>query len=36
LEGIDAGIRVGFAYATIGVVSPPLEGFTELKLGKNS
>jgi len=34
LEGIDAGIRVGFAYATIGVVSPPLEGFTELKLGK--
>ncbi len=34
LEAIDAGIRVGFAYFTIGVVSPPLEGFTELKLGK--
>ena len=34
LEAIDAGIRVGFAYSTIGVVSPPLEGFTELKLGK--
>jgi len=34
LEAIDAGIRVGFAYVTIGVVSPPLEGFTELKLGK--
>jgi len=34
LQAIDAGIRVGFAYATIGVVSPPIEGFTELKLGK--
>ena len=34
LEAIDAGIRIGFAYVTIGVVSPPLEGFTELKLGK--
>jgi len=34
VEAIDAGIRVGFAYFTIGVVSPPLEGFTELKLGK--
>ena len=34
LEAIDAGIRVSFAYLTIGVVSPPLEGFTELKLGK--
>ena len=26
--------RIGFAYLTIGVVSPPIEGFTELKLGK--
>ncbi len=34
LQGIDAGIRVGFAYITLGVVSSPLEGFTELKLGK--
>ncbi len=34
LQGIDAGIRIGFAYITIGVVSPPIEGFTELKLGK--
>jgi DNA polymerase II large subunit len=34
LQAIDAGIRIGFAYATIGVVSPPIEGFTELKLGK--
>ncbi len=34
LEGIEAGIRVGFAYITLGVVSSPIEGFTELKLGK--
>ncbi len=36
LQAIDAGIRVGFAYVTIGVVSSPLEGFTELKLGKRA
>jgi DNA polymerase II large subunit len=34
LQGIDAGIRVGFAYNTLGVVSSPLEGFTGLSLGK--
>jgi len=34
LEAIDAGIRVGFAYITLGVVSSPIEGFTELKIGK--
>jgi len=34
LQAIEAGIRVGFAYTTLGVVSSPLEGFTELKLGK--
>ncbi|GBE20290.1 DNA polymerase II large subunit [archaeon BMS3Abin17] len=34
LESIEAGIRVGFAYTTLGVVSSPIEGFTELKLGK--
>ncbi len=34
LQAIDAGIRIGFCYWTIGVVSPPIEGFTELKLGK--
>ncbi len=34
LEAIDAGIRVGFAYATIAVVASPLEGYTGLKLGK--
>jgi DNA polymerase II large subunit len=34
LQAIEAGIRLGFAYATLGVVSSPIEGFTELKLGK--
>jgi DNA polymerase II large subunit len=34
IEAIDAGIRVGFAYNTLGVVSSPIEGFTGLKLGK--
>ncbi|MCX8158758.1 MAG: DNA polymerase II large subunit [Candidatus Pacearchaeota archaeon] len=33
LEAIDAGIRVGFSYITLGVVSSPIEGFTGLKLG---
>lgn len=34
LQGIDAGIRIGFSYITLGVVSSPIEGFTQLKLGK--
>ncbi len=34
LQAIDAGIRVGFAYITLGVVSSPIEGFTGIKLGK--
>ena len=34
LQAMDAGIRVGFSYITIGVVSSPLEGFTDLKIGK--
>jgi DNA polymerase II large subunit len=34
LHAIDAGIRIGFAYNTLGVVSSPIEGFTELKLAK--
>ncbi len=34
LEAIDAGIRIGFAYITLGVVSSPIEGYTSLKLGK--
>ncbi|MBI2664792.1 DNA polymerase II large subunit [Candidatus Woesearchaeota archaeon] len=33
-ESLEIGIRAGFAYLTIGVVSAPLEGFTELKLKK--
>lgn len=28
LTGIDCGLRVGFAYLTLGVVSSPIEGFT--------
>jgi DNA polymerase II large subunit len=34
LQAMEAGIRLGFAYATLGVVSSPIEGFTELKLAK--
>ncbi len=34
LQAIEAAIRVGFAYNTLGVVSSPIEGFTELKLQK--
>ncbi len=34
LQAMDAGIRVGFAYTTLGVVSSPIEGFTEIKVGK--
>jgi len=34
LQAIDAGIRIGFSYTTLGVVASPIEGFTELKLGK--
>ncbi|MEM3074353.1 MAG: DNA polymerase II large subunit [Candidatus Pacearchaeota archaeon] len=34
LEAIEAGIRVGFAYTTLGVVSSPIEGFTHLKIKK--
>lgn len=34
LEAIDAGIRVGFAYMTLAVVSSPIEGFTGIKVRK--
>ena len=34
MEAMDAGIRVGFAYITLGVVSSPLEGFTNISIGK--
>ncbi len=31
-EAMETGIRVGFAYVTVGVVASPLEGFVELKI----
>lgn len=31
-EAMEIGIRTGFAYVTVGVVSSPLEGFTSLEL----
>ena len=31
-EAIETGIRVGFAYLTLGIVSAPLEGFIGLKI----
>ena len=34
LEAMEAGIRVGFSYTTLGVVSSPIEGFTGIKTGK--
>ncbi len=34
IEAIETGIRVGFAYHTLGTVSSPLEGFTNLKVRK--
>jgi len=34
IQAIDAGIRIGFAYMTLGVVSSPIEGFTGIKLMK--
>jgi DNA polymerase II large subunit len=34
LEAMDAGIRVGFSYTTLGVVASPIEGYTELRTGK--
>jgi DNA polymerase II large subunit len=34
LDAIDAGIRVGFAYITLGVVASPIEGYTGIEIGK--
>jgi DNA polymerase II large subunit len=34
LQAIEIGIRVGFAYLTLGIVSAPLEGFIGLKIKK--
>lgn len=31
-EAAEIGVRVGFAYATVGVVSSPLEGFVNIEL----
>ena len=36
LEAIDAGIRIAFAYITLGVVSSPLEGYTHFTLKKTA
>ncbi len=33
-EAMEVGIRVGFTYHTLGIVSAPLEGFVELKIKK--
>lgn len=35
-KAIETGIRVGFSYATVGVVSSPLEGFNGLELKKRN
>ncbi len=34
LEAMEIGIRMGFAYLTLGIVSAPLEGFIGLKIKK--
>lgn len=34
MEAMDAGIRVGFAYTTLAVVSSPIEGYTGLEVDK--
>ena len=34
LEAITIGVRVGFAYLTLGTVASPLEGLVEIKIGK--
>jgi DNA polymerase II large subunit len=33
-EAMETAIRMGFTYHTLGIVSAPLEGFTELKIKK--
>jgi DNA polymerase II large subunit len=34
LEAIEVGVRTGFAYVTVGVVSSPLEGLTSIEIKK--
>jgi DNA polymerase II large subunit len=36
LEAMDAGIRIAFAYITLGVVSSPLEGYTHIMVKKTA
>ena len=36
IEAMEIGIRTGFSYVTVGVVSSPLEGFTQLKLKRRN
>ena len=36
IEAMEIGIRTGFSYVTVGVVSSPLEGFTQLRLKKRN
>ena len=35
-EAMEVGIRTGFAYHTVGIVSAPLEGIVEIKIKKRS
>jgi len=35
-EAMETGIRVGFAYHTLGVISAPLEGFIDLSIKKRA
>lgn len=34
IEAIEVGVRTGFAYVTVGVVSSPLEGLTSIEIKK--
>lgn len=34
IKAIEAGVRIGFAYLTLGLVSSPLEGFVNIELQK--
>lgn len=36
IQAIETGIRVGFAYITLGTVSSPLEGFMSIKIKKRN
>ncbi|MBU2638525.1 MAG: DNA polymerase II large subunit [Nanoarchaeota archaeon] len=36
IKAIETGIRIGFAYVTVGVVSSPLEGFAGIRLTKRN